>query len=32
MLGTESGTISRYGLVGGGVALLEQVCHFGDGL
>jgi len=27
MLDPESGTIRKYGLVGGGVALLEEVCH-----
>ena len=26
------GTIRRYGLVGVGVALLEEVCHCGGGL
>jgi hypothetical protein len=29
---TGSGTIRRYGLVGVGVVLLEDVCHCGDGL
>jgi hypothetical protein len=28
MLGQGSGTISRYGLVGVGVALLEEMCHY----
>ena len=32
MLGPGSGTIRRRGLVGVGVALLEEVCHFGGGL
>ena len=32
MLGPVSGTIKRCGLVGGGVALLEEVCQFGGGL
>ena len=32
MLGSGSGTIRRCGLVGVGVALLEEVCHSGDGL
>jgi hypothetical protein len=27
-----SGTIRRCGLIGGGVALLEEVCHCGGGL
>jgi hypothetical protein len=27
-----SGTTRRYDLVGVGVALLEEVCHCGDGL
>jgi hypothetical protein len=29
MLGLGSGTIRRGGLIGGGVALLKEVCHFG---
>jgi hypothetical protein len=32
MLGPGNGTIWRYGLVGVGVALLEEVCHWGSGL
>ena len=32
MLGPGSGTIRLYGLVGVGVALLEEVCHCGGGL
>jgi hypothetical protein len=32
MLDPGSGTIRRYGLVGIGVALLEDVCHCGGGL
>jgi len=32
MLGLGSGTIRRYGFVGVGVALLEEVCHCGHGL
>jgi len=32
MLGPGSGTIRRSGLVGVGVALLEELCHFGGGL
>jgi hypothetical protein len=32
MLGPESGTIRRCGLVGVGVASLEEVCHCGHGL
>ena len=32
MLGPGSGTIRRCGLVGVGVALLEEVCHCGGGL
>jgi hypothetical protein len=28
----ENGTIRRCGLFGVGVALLEEVCHCGDGL
>ena len=28
----ESGTIRRYGFVGVGMALLEEVCHFGGEL
>ena len=32
ILGPESGTIWRYGLVGVGVALLEWVCHCGHGI
>ena len=32
MLGPGSGTIRRYGLVGVGVALLEEVCHCRSGL
>ena len=31
MLDPESGTIRRCGLVGVGVALLEEVCHCGVG-
>ena len=31
MLGPGHGTIRRYGLVGVGVALLEEVCHCRDG-
>ena len=31
-LGPGSGTIRRYGLVGVGVALLEEVSHCGHGL
>ena len=31
MLGPGSSTIGRHGLVGVGVALLEEVCHYGDG-
>ena len=31
MLGPGSGTIRRCGLVGVGVALLEEVCHCGGG-
>jgi hypothetical protein len=27
-----SGTIRRRGLIGGGVASLKEVCHYGDGL
>jgi hypothetical protein len=27
MLGSGNGTIRRYGLVGVGMALLEEVCH-----
>jgi hypothetical protein len=30
MLGPGSGTIRRCGLVGVGVALLEEVCHYVD--
>jgi hypothetical protein len=29
MLGPGSGTVRRCGLVGGGVALLEEVCSYG---
>ena len=32
MLGPGSGTIRKCGLVGVGVALLEEVCHFGSRL
>jgi hypothetical protein len=32
MLGPESGTIRSCGLVGLGVALLEEICHCGLGL
>jgi len=32
MLGPGSGTIWRCGLVGLGVALLEEVCHYERGL
>jgi hypothetical protein len=32
VLGPGRGTIWRCGLVGVGVALLEEVCHFGGGL
>jgi hypothetical protein len=32
MLGPGSGNISRCGLVGVGVALLEEMCHCGGGL
>jgi hypothetical protein len=32
MLGSGSGTIRRYDLVGVGVALLEELCHCGHGL
>ena len=32
MLGPESGTIRRYGFVGVGIALLEEVCYFRGGL
>ena len=32
MLGPGSSTIKRYGLVGVGVALLEEVCQCGSGL
>jgi hypothetical protein len=32
MLGLGSGTIRRSGLVGGGMALLEEICHFRGGL
>jgi len=32
MLGPGNGTTRRCGLVGVGVALLEEVCHCGDGL
>lgn len=32
MLGPGSDTTRKYGLVAVGVALLEQVCHFGHGL
>jgi hypothetical protein len=32
MLGPGCGTIRRYGLVGVGVALLEEVCPCGSGL
>ena len=31
MLGPGSGTIKRCGLIGGGVALLKEVCHRGVG-
>jgi hypothetical protein len=31
VLGLGSSTIRRCGLVRGGVALLEEVCHCGDG-
>jgi hypothetical protein len=32
MFSPESGTIRRCGLVGGGVALLEELCHCRGGL
>ena len=32
MLVPRSGAIRRYGNVGVGVALLEDMCHCGDGL
>jgi hypothetical protein len=32
MLGPGSGTFTRHGLVGIGVALLKEVCHGGHGL
>jgi hypothetical protein len=32
MLGSRSGTIRRCGLVGVGVALLEEACHCGHEL
>jgi hypothetical protein len=32
MLGSGIGTIERCGLVGIGVALLKEVCHYGGGL
>jgi hypothetical protein len=32
VLGLGTGTIRRYGLVGVGVALLEEMCHCGHGL
>ena len=32
MLDPERGSIRRCALVGGGVALLEKVCHYGHGL
>ena len=32
MFAPGSGTIRRYGFVGVGVALLEEVCHCGVGL
>ena len=32
MIGPGSSTIRRYGLVGIGVDLLEEVSHFGGGL
>ena len=31
MLGPESGTIRRRGLLGVGIALLEDLCHCGGG-
>jgi hypothetical protein len=31
MLGPGSGIIRRYGFVGVGMDLLEEVCHCGDG-
>jgi hypothetical protein len=31
ILGPRSGTIRRYGLVKIGVALLQEIYHFGDG-
>ena len=31
MLGPGRGTIRRCGLIGGGVGLLEEVCHFVGG-
>jgi hypothetical protein len=31
MLGLGSGTVRRCGLVGVGIAFLEEVCHFGGG-
>jgi hypothetical protein len=30
MIDPGSGTIRRYSLVAGGVALLEEVCYYGD--
>jgi len=32
MLGPGTGTVRRCGLVGVGVALLEEVCHCGGGI
>ena len=32
ILGPGIGNIRRRGLIGVGVALLEEVCHFGGGL
>jgi hypothetical protein len=32
VLGPGSGTIRRFGLVGVGMALLEEVCHGGSGV
>ena len=32
LLGLGSGTVRRFGLVGAGVAWLEEVCHYGGGL
>jgi len=32
LLGPGSGPSKRFDLVGVGVALLEELCHYGDGL